>query len=125
MASTGALNAARARSSNGSESTYRRMGTAGKTRSTKLAAVLAIRRPARLGQIALFLQEKATSKSSTLCTTANTTENKPLLTAREAMVYCGFKTTGALRKAAREGRIRPAGRRGGTGTWMRLAGGSA
>src|SRR6516162_6769371 len=42
----------------------------------------------------------------------------PLLTTRAAAAYCGFKTTGALRKARLEGRIQPAGRRGGTGTWM-------
>jgi hypothetical protein len=42
----------------------------------------------------------------------------PYLTTAEATRYCRFKTTGALRKAAREGRIRPAGRRGGNGTWM-------
>ena len=46
------------------------------------------------------------------------TLTKPFLTTREAAAYCGFKTTGALRKAAREGRIKPAGRRGGSGTWM-------
>src|SRR5258708_3804843 len=40
------------------------------------------------------------------------------LTTAAAALYCGFKTTGALRKAAREGRITPAGRRGGSGTWM-------
>src|SRR5579872_3498631 len=42
----------------------------------------------------------------------------PYLTTAEATRYCRFKTTGALRKAAREGRIRPEGRRGGKGTWM-------
>lgn len=41
-----------------------------------------------------------------------------LLTTRDAAAYCGFKTTGALRKVRLEGRIVPAGRRGGTGTWM-------
>src|SRR5688500_9735784 len=35
------------------------------------------------------------------------------MTTRQAAAYCGFKTTGALRKAHMEGRIRPAGRRGG------------
>jgi hypothetical protein len=43
---------------------------------------------------------------------------KPFLTTREATVYCGFKTAGALRKAKLEGRIVPAGRRGGRGTFM-------
>ena len=43
---------------------------------------------------------------------------KPFLTTREATAYCGFKTAGALRKAKLEGRIAPAGRRGGTGTLM-------
>jgi len=42
----------------------------------------------------------------------------PYLTTTAAALYCGFKTTGALRKAAREGRIAAAGRRGGSGTWM-------
>jgi hypothetical protein len=40
------------------------------------------------------------------------------LTTAEAARYCGFKTTGAIRKAALEGRLRPFGRRGGTGTYM-------
>jgi hypothetical protein len=31
--------------------------------------------------------------------------------------YCGFKTTGGLRKAFLDGRITPAGRRGGVGSW--------
>lgn len=41
-----------------------------------------------------------------------------LMTTSEASVYCRFKTTGALRKARLEGRIRSYGRRGGTGTLM-------
>lgn len=41
-----------------------------------------------------------------------------LLTTDEATAYCGFETTGALRKARLEGRVVAAGRRGGTGTWM-------
>jgi hypothetical protein len=52
---------------------------------------------------------------STLVVYATT---KPLLTTREATAYCGFKTTAALRKARLEGRIAPAGRRGGSGTWV-------
>ncbi len=40
------------------------------------------------------------------------------LTTRAAALYCGFKTTSALRKAKLEGRIKAAGRRGGRGTWM-------
>jgi hypothetical protein len=40
------------------------------------------------------------------------------LSTREASLYCGFKTTGALRKALLEGRVRAVGRRGGTGTLM-------
>lgn len=40
------------------------------------------------------------------------------LTTADASRYCGYRTTGALRKAAMEGRIEPAGRRGGTGTLM-------
>src|SRR5579863_4738735 len=42
----------------------------------------------------------------------------PYLTTTAAAAYCGFRTSSALRKAAREGRIAPAGRRGGSGTWM-------
>lgn len=42
----------------------------------------------------------------------------PLMTTRVAAVYCGYKTTGALRKAFMEGRVRPAGRRGGRGSYM-------
>src|SRR5688572_14660691 len=42
----------------------------------------------------------------------------PLLTTREAAEFCRFKTTGAIRKAVREGRLRPAGRRGGRGCHM-------
>ena len=39
-----------------------------------------------------------------------TAPRKPFLTTREASAYCGFKTTGGFRKAAREGRItRPQG----------------
>src|SRR5829696_5907175 len=45
-------------------------------------------------------------------------QRRPYLTTREAAAYCGFKTTGALRKAHLEDRVRPVGRRGGKGTWM-------
>ncbi len=31
--------------------------------------------------------------------------------------YCGYKTTGALRKARLDGKIRPSGKRGGAGSW--------
>ena len=41
-----------------------------------------------------------------------------LLTTAEAARYCGYRTTGALRKAAMLGRVRAVGRRGGTGTSM-------
>src|SRR5580692_10977124 len=41
----------------------------------------------------------------------------PMTTAQAAR-YCGFKTTAAIRKALREGRLAPLGRRGGTGTYM-------
>ena len=41
-----------------------------------------------------------------------------LLTTVEAAAYCGFKSTSAIRKAKLEGRLTPAGRRGGKGTWM-------
>src|SRR5690606_1583658 len=43
---------------------------------------------------------------------------RELLTTAEAATYCGFKSTSALRKAKLEGRLLPAGRRGGRGTWM-------
>lgn len=41
-----------------------------------------------------------------------------LLTTAEAAAFCGFRTAGALRKVAMEGRVAPAGRRGGRGTQM-------
>jgi hypothetical protein len=31
--------------------------------------------------------------------------------------YCGYKTTGGLRKARLDGKIRPSGKRGGAGSW--------
>ncbi len=43
---------------------------------------------------------------------------RTLLPTLEAAHYCGFKTTGALRKAHMEARISPVGRRGGRGTYM-------
>ena len=55
------------------------------------------------------------SNDSTFVVYATT---KPFLTTREATAYCGFKTTAALRKARLESRIAPAGRRGGSGTWV-------
>jgi len=42
---------------------------------------------------------------------------RPILPTREAAMYCGARTTGALRKAL-EGRVYPVGRRGSVGTWM-------
>jgi len=47
-----------------------------------------------------------------------TSPASPYLTSAEATAYCRFKTSSALRKAYLEGKVRPAGRRGGTGTWM-------
>jgi hypothetical protein len=44
------------------------------------------------------------------------------LTTREAADHCGYRSTSALRKAKLEGRIRPAGQRGGTGTLMWVGG---
>jgi hypothetical protein len=44
------------------------------------------------------------------------TARPTLLTTRDAAVFCGFRTLGALRKARLEGRVRAAGRRGGRGT---------
>ena len=61
--STSALKAASGRSSNGSDSTYWRTGTSGRTRSTRCAAPLAMRRPVQLGQIVRPWHEKATSSS--------------------------------------------------------------
>lgn len=40
---------------------------------------------------------------------------KPYLTTLEAAIYCGFRTTGAIRKAVKDGRLVSAGRRGGNG----------
>ncbi|HEX7478884.1 MAG TPA: hypothetical protein VF331_13845 [Polyangiales bacterium] len=50
--------------------------------------------------------------------TAEIPANASMLTTAAAAAYCGFKSTGAIRKALLEGRLKPAGRRGGTGTWM-------
>jgi hypothetical protein len=44
--------------------------------------------------------------------------NRDFLTTAEAAAYCGFKTASALRRAKLEGRLHPAGQRGGLGTWM-------
>jgi hypothetical protein len=52
------------------------------------------------------------------CASVDLAVTKPFLTTREATAYCGFKTTGALRKAKLEGRLLPVGRRGGRGTLM-------
>ena len=41
-----------------------------------------------------------------------------LLTTAEAVEYCGFKSVSGLHKAHERGRVSPAGRRGGTGTYM-------
>jgi hypothetical protein len=49
-------------------------------------------------------------------------DRKPFLTTREAADYCGFKTSGALRKAKLEGHIMPHGRRGGRGTLSNRSG---
>jgi len=43
---------------------------------------------------------------------------KPFLTTPEAADYLGFRTTGGVRKAVKEGRLRPIGRRGGTGPYV-------
>ena len=40
------------------------------------------------------------------------------MTTSEAARYCGFKSTAAIRKALRDGRLVPLGRRGGSGTYM-------
>ena len=41
-----------------------------------------------------------------------------LLTTPDAATYCGFQTTGALRKAHSEKRVFPIARRGGRGVWL-------
>ena len=41
----------------------------------------------------------------------------PYLTTAAAADYCGFKTTGALRKARLEGRVFPVGRRASASSW--------
>jgi hypothetical protein len=40
------------------------------------------------------------------------------LTSAEAATYCGFKTIGGIQQAVRRGKLKPAGRRGGTGTYV-------
>ncbi|MBI5532157.1 MAG: helix-turn-helix domain-containing protein [Deltaproteobacteria bacterium] len=42
----------------------------------------------------------------------------PFMTTADAAAYCGFKTTGGIRKAKHDGKIKPIGRRGGSGPWM-------
>src|SRR5580692_2447923 len=42
----------------------------------------------------------------------------PFVTTAMAADYCGYKDASAIRKAHREGRLLPVGRRGGTGPWM-------
>ena len=44
--------------------------------------------------------------------------NRPYLTSAEAATYCGFKTIGGIQQAVRRGKLKPAGRRGGTGTYV-------
>ncbi len=44
--------------------------------------------------------------------------NRPYLTSAEAAIYCGFKTIGGIQQAVRRGKLKPAGRRGGTGTYV-------
>jgi hypothetical protein len=73
------------------------------------------RTPAFEAQACAELVDPAFRADPTLAAYAAT---KPFLTTREATAYCGFKTAGALRKAKLEGRIAPAGRRGGIGTLM-------
>ena len=41
----------------------------------------------------------------------------PFVTTAVAAEYCGYKEASAIRKAHREGRVLPVGRRGGTGPW--------
>ncbi len=60
---TSARKAASMRTSNGSESTHWRTGTAGSTRSVRCAAVFAMRRPVQLGQMPRPLHENATRRS--------------------------------------------------------------
>ena len=44
--------------------------------------------------------------------------DRPYLTSAEAALYCGFKTIGGIQQAVRRGKLKPAGRRGGTGTYV-------
>lgn len=44
--------------------------------------------------------------------------DRPYLTTAEAAAYCGFKTIGGIQQAVRRGKLKPAGRRGGTGTFV-------
>ncbi len=44
--------------------------------------------------------------------------DRPYLTSAEAATYCGFKTIGGIQQAVRRGKLKPAGRRGGTGTYV-------
>lgn len=44
--------------------------------------------------------------------------DRPYLTSAEAAIYCGFKTIGGIQQAVRRGKLKPAGRRGGTGTYV-------
>src|SRR5262249_28548933 len=53
------------------------------------------------------------SRSPTICHIAT----RSVLTTAEAAAYCGYKDASAIRKAHRQGRLQPVGRRGGTGTW--------
>ncbi len=66
------------------------------------------------------LQEELRGITHPLLSPANDTScpTLPAMTTAEAARYCGFKSTAAIRKALRDGRLIPIGRRGGTGTYM-------
>jgi hypothetical protein len=49
---------------------------------------------------------------------AESLSGRPYLTCAEAATYCGFKTIGGIQQAVRRGKLKPAGRRGGTGTYV-------
>ncbi len=73
---------------------------------------------AALEQLAAALETQSVSRP----TAATSNSSWPdMMTTSVAARYCGFKTTGALRKARLDGRVTPAGRRGSRGslTWAK------
>jgi len=83
------------------------------------ASLLALARALR--QCAEALEQTALSLGKPAPSTAppQTSDSSwpAFMSTRMASRYCGFKTSAGLRKAKSEGRVVPAGRRGGTGPW--------